>query len=717
MKPNLFYLWVVTLLIFSTSQHAFASNQEVKAQFTSAVIAIDGKAEQAWEKAEMQIISKSTDTLGQNVNGTLQVLWDGSLLYLFIKVNDPEISTDARQINNQDGVRVFIDLYNDKYPKFEEDDAEITINAKGEHRIVGTEATRLAEAATQPMLDSNGKQTGYSVEMAYHLGGIAQENGTKIGLEVGINNADTLSKKVTEQIFWSSNQNRGINDNSSWGTVVLQGFDGHATKALDRYSLKTNLKNAEELPSGIWQSEVELQQAIFRAKKALASKDQLTVDEANKQLTAAIAQLRRKGPYPDPYDLKPIYHLPDPFTFRDGHRVKNHEDWKQRAEEIKSLAEVYEYGLMPDQPEKVMASLEGTKLNVVVSDQGKTVNFDAQLFLPDSAHRKANTKLPVVLSIDFFTWRADTTFTNAGYALLSFRYTSVASDNTEHKGPFYELYPYDVTTGHDAGTLLAWAWGASRCIDALEFLSNQNDTVAGQLDLDKLVVTGFSRCGKASLLAGLFDERFGVVSPGASGSGGAAVFRYASFGNKAHQEAPYGNEYAWGTSPGCEVLGDRIRHQGWNANTMLARFLNPGRMYKTATYGYAERLPYDHHELLAAIAPRAVLITTAVDDYANNAEGDAIAYEGAKPVYDFLGVSDHLALNIRKIGETNPFGFGGGHWQSDQQKRNLIEFANNIFYSTPLSEKLQKEFYTNLYLPTFDKYYGGIPSMMPWWQQ
>ena len=54
--------------------------------------------------------------------------------------------------------------------------------------------------------------------------------------------------------------------------------------------------------------------------------------------------------------------------------------------------------------------------------------------------------------------------------------------------------------------------------------------------MNKLAVTGFSRWGKGALLAGLLDERFKVTHAGASGSGGAAPYRFM----------PFGHEYTWG---------------------------------------------------------------------------------------------------------------------------------------------------------------------------
>ncbi len=147
---------------------------------------------------------------------------------------------------------------------------------------------------------------------------------------------------------------------------------------------------------------------------------------------------------------------------------------------------------------------------------------------------------------------------------------------------------------------------------------------------------------------------------------------------------------------------------------MFSRFLNYDRIYETDTHGYGERLPYDHHEIIAAIAPRAVLVTTAVDDYANNAEGDSIGVEGAKPVFRFLKCEHKLGLNIRMPGEINPWGFEGGHWQSDGQIKNLIMFSDMVFFGTPLSEDRIKLFYSNPYLLAYEKYYEGLSVMMPW---
>jgi endo-1,4-beta-xylanase len=284
----------------------------------------------------------------------------------------------------------------------------------------------------------------------------------------------------------------------------------------------------------------------------------------------------------------------------------------------------------------------------------------------------------------------------------------VASDDGNHTGAFYTLYPYQLDRdGNDRGVLLAWAWGASRGVDALEYLAAHDPAYANLVDLKKLVVTGFSRWGKASLLAGFLDDRFQVTAPGGSGSGGAAPYRYDSYGNRPFRSAPYGNEYPWGRSTGAETLGDHVRHQTHNSNEMIRRFLNP-RMYQTNTWGYGDRLPFDHHEMIAAIAPRAVIIDNTNDDYADNAEGDSIGYEGAKAVYQFLGASQNLALDL--------FMGGGGHSLKPSQAANIVTFANFVLYGKPLPDDVKKQLTTDPYADagTYDKYYGGLKAMMPW---
>jgi len=709
---------ILLLLLTCSNLLAAADRTKLLSQFTTDSVIIDGQTEPVWDIAEsLPVAISMTANLSApapecKTSGTVRSLWDGAILYLLIDVNDTDITTTAKLPGDQDGVEIYGDFYNDKMPKNEEDDWLIRINCVGDVTGSGAYQERLQGSAVFAKTDSQGKPCGYVVELAIYIGGIPMQNGSKMGFEFCINDAVTLTQKCQYRIFWSDGNNKGLDDNSRWGVVKLSGWDGKTAKALDTFLLRAAIYKAEKLPRGIWVSETELDNALAAAKQTPAATKQKQIDHTAAQLDNALQALRRSGKYPDPFALKTVNSLPDPFTFFNGKKVVSVADWTARRAEILDLAQYYEYGYLPKPPQSVTAVVNDDKMTITVQDKGVTAAFEAVLTIPTVRQCGKSGPYPVIVSIDFWPQKANPVFLKAGYAVLSIIYTSVASDNYDRQGAFYELYPYNVTTGHDAGTLLAWAWGASRAVDALTWLTQNDAAYKNKFALDKLVVTGFSRCGKAALAAGLFDERFGVVNPGASGCGGCAVYRYDSFGNTPHRSAPFGNVYDWGVSTGCEVLGDKTRHQGHNANEMLPRFLNPPRIYKTDTHGYAERLPYDHHEIIAAIAPRAVLITTANNDYANGAEGDCIGLEGAKPVYQFLGVPANLALNIRTSGENSPW--GGGHFQDDAQIANLVHFADMVFFGVPLTEELQSKFYTNPYLSTFDKYYGELEKMMPW---
>jgi endo-1,4-beta-xylanase len=680
----------------------------IKAKTTKHII-VDGLIDIAWAKAQPYAIQKlqqqHADSLLPmlNTSASAKFLAKDGLLYVLVQVQDSDIFIGPRP-NDADAVEVFLDYYNDKFPKYEEDDQQFRLTTNATYTSIGATPERLFAHA----IKKNDK--GYNVEFAIELGGKNLKKGSKYGIEIAVCDASNINKKLNYKLLLAHQQHNGINNSSLWATLTL------AQKKLaqpDSFGLQQQINYAQNLPVEIWQNLGALNAAIANAKTALLKKNKANTAKAQTALEQSIKNLRRSGPMPDPYDLPEILHLPNPFAMANGNIITSPSQWPSRVAELRIQVEYYEYGHMPAQPEKVTASYETQRLQITVQNAGKSSTFAAKLTLPTSPPPAGASSYPVIVGIDFFDGPPPAPFLEAGYAVLSFVYRTVASDNMLHQGTFYDLYPYNVAKGHDYGTLLAWAWGASRCVDALYALQKEGVPDAIKLDLSKLTVTGFSRCGKAALCAGFFDERFGLVSPGASGCGGAAVYRYASFSNTPNRQANFGNTYSWGTSFGAEVLGDKVRHQGHNANQMLGRFLSQDRMYKTKTHGYANRLPYDHHQIIAAIAPRAVLITTATDDYSNNAEGDAIGFEGAKPVFEFLGVLQNLALNLRTTNQPHPR-FGGGHWLSEEQQQNLVTFANQVFYKIPITKVLAKKLYENPYQDTFDTYYGGLKAMMPW---
>jgi endo-1,4-beta-xylanase len=752
-------LWPVTgagMLFAGLVSTALASTPPIpgdslQAQFSARPIVVDALVDEAWSNAapasithayEPQLQSRSADCPAM---GTVRAMWDGALLYLLISVSDPQRDSAVRDPNQRDGVEFWVDHFNDKAAKFQEDDGTFTITAPPTAFVANRPQNTLYDNVTSRYLKayaSAATATGYNVEIAWQIGEHARVNGTRLGFDFAINDSNTHGRRQW-RVFWNSPAGgRSVNDSTGWGTVVLAGHAGEPLP-LDTFLLTRNLAKAIGRTPGIWRDESDIHQAIRAATAALQSQDQATVDAANAGLDAALRGLRRSGPYPDPLDLPEVRHLHDPFEFRDGQRVRTRADWNRRREEIKSLMQYYEFGVMPAKPQTLTATSitngEARNITIRMSDKGRNASFAARLSLPTAEQAAAAGKsapFPVIVSLDFTLSDGDPNYLAAGYAVLSIPAREVRSDNVANTGPIFDLYPYDVAKGTDFGSLLGWAWGASRAVDALEYLvvndPNYSVKLAGRstplVALNKLAVTGFSRMGKGALLTGMLDERFAVTHAGASGSGGAAPYRFV----------PFGTFYSWGFTRGSETLGDHMRHQTHNSNEMMRRFLNDTvpmglqpRMYLTQSRGYGERLPFDHHLEIAAIAPRAVLIANTNDDYGNNAEGDAIGVLAARPVFEFLGAGDKLALDIH-MG-------GGGHSIKLPQRHNFVRFLDYVLYGkplpgsvppgdsteTPTDVQLRRDPYATGGIDAngkpgasvYDIYYGGVSQMMPWLDQ
>jgi len=728
------------------------TNNVLHAQFVSSYLEVDGEMEPAWNDARPVRLTHVYNPAMTGapdapcpIEGELRAAWHGGTLFLLVSVTDPVVSTRGDPISNRDGVEFWIDHFNDKKPKFEEDDGTLTI-AAGEHEFTANRAqneiypnvtTRyLGGRASAIQRNAAGVVTGYNVEISWNLGEHARANGAELGLDVGINEASSTNTRQC-RLFWNpASRERTTNDNREWGTLILEGYDGSSWMSPDWFMFAVNRSKARSLArNDIWRDVKALNAALANANGVKMSPTQRELDSANLALERAIRGLRRQGPYPDPFDLPEIRQLPDPFRFFDGRKVKSVADWNRRREEIKDLMQYYEFGRMPAKPALTVVSHSAPPprqlrhLEIQLYQAGRTGRMEAQLALPTAEQASAAGKsapFPVIVSLDREMRAERPIYLDAGYAVLSVATSRVHSDDVAHTGAIFDLYPYDVAagqeigTGRDIGSLVGWAWGVSRAVDALESLVANDPAYRNLLDLDKLAVTGFSRWGKGALLTGMLDERFKVTHAGASGSGGAAPYRFM----------PFGNEYAWGSTTGSEVLGDHMRHQTHNSNEMMRRFLNDtipstvqGRMYLTKTHGYGERLPFDHHLEIAAIAPRAVLIANTNDDYGNNAEGDSIGYEAAMPVFEFLGAKDKLALDL--------YMGGGGHSLKTSQQHNFVRFLDYVLFDIPLPHTAPPgdatqtptdlQLRTNPYLKgtkdggnVYDAYYGGFDAMMPW---
>ena len=99
---------------------------------------------------------------------------------------------------------------------------------------------------------------------------------------------------------------------------------------------------------------------------------------------------------------------------------------------------------------------------MTVVDKGKTLTFTAKITLP----KTGKAPYPAIIGMGG-SWINNDELAKQEIALIQFPNNEIAEQlngGSRGKGKFYEVYGSD----HSAGALLAWAWGVSRLIDALE---------------------------------------------------------------------------------------------------------------------------------------------------------------------------------------------------------------------------------------------------------
>lgn len=360
--------------------------------------------------------------------------------------------------------------------------------------------------------------------------------------------------------------------------------------------------------------------------------------------------------------------LPDPFAWAGGKgRSTRFSDWERRRNEIKAEIEHYEIGTKPVRPSSITAtySAADSSLKVVVTVNGKTLTLTSQVILPQGkgpfpgviGMNSANGSLPADI------------FTSRNIARIRFSHNQVTTYNApKNTDPFYQLYP---ELSGASGQYSAWAWGVSRLIDGLELVQ-----ASLLIDLKHLAVTGCSYAGKMALFAGAFDERIALTIPQESGGGGAPAWRVS------------------------ETMGD-VEKLGMTSH----------QWFKSSMFQYAglnvSRLPYDHHELMAMVAPRALLVTANTDYNWLSNQAAYVSARATREIYRALGVSDRMGFYIDG---------GHGHCAIPTSQRPAIEaFVDKFLLGKSVNtDTVTINPYPNVDYQTWYQWWGtGKPFFAP----
>ncbi|MBI4892704.1 MAG: acetylxylan esterase [Acidobacteria bacterium] len=348
------------------------------------------------------------------------------------------------------------------------------------------------------------------------------------------------------------------------------------------------------------------------------------------------------------------YALPEALKLNSGKPVKDAKTWtKVRRPEVIRLIEENWFGHAPGRPKEMSFEVTdaGTpayggkalrrQVTIRFTKDGRGPSMDLLLHLPANAQGR----VPVLLNMSFFAnnlavtdsgvkvgrrWDRNTKtqvpaepppppaagaparprfpgfpveqFLAAGIGVATFNKDDLAPDfpGSEAmgvKGLYLKAGQAKPGDG-EWGAIAAWAWGASRALDYLQ-------TDRG-VDAKRVAIHGVSRLGKTALWAGASDERLAMVIASCSGEGGAAIARRNYGETLAHMAEPTRFPYQFAAN--------------------YAKFS-----------GKVNEWPVDANLLLAAIAPRPLLLQTGSTDKWSDPYGEFLAAVAAGPVYELLG--------------------------------------------------------------------------------
>ena len=308
---------------------------------------------------------------------------------------------------------------------------------------------------------------------------------------------------------------------------------------------------------------------------------------------------------------KPQTDLPNPLLMNDGQTlVSDLSQWTVRRQEISQMIQQYGIGQKPEvSPEDVKARMKGDTLIVDVTVNGESLTLKSCLHYPTVGQPPyalmigtSRLSLPKAL------------FENRPIAVMNFHedqvndYSQWRPHHERGEHPFDRLYPELKANG----AYSEWAWGMSRLIDGLEQLGPEQT----KIDVKRIGVSGCSYAGKMALFCGAFDERIALTIAQEPGGGGAASWRY-----NCHVDS-------------VENL-DRTDYH-WFLESQLEQF------HGDSVY----LMPYDHHELVSMVCPRALLMLGNTDYRWLADEAAYVSMNAARKVWQKLGIADRIGYSI-----------------------------------------------------------------------
>lgn len=325
----------------------------------------------------------------------------------------------------------------------------------------------------------------------------------------------------------------------------------------------------------------------------------------------------------------------------------------QSRERMLEILQREEYGYIPPRPEQQTFAVQEkifpnfcagkavcNKVTANCMINGEAFSFPFYATLPTDGR-----KHPFFVQVNFRDSVPDRLqpteeLIDNGFAVLSFGYQDVTSDDEDMTNGLAGVLYKDGKRGEsDAGKIAMWAWAIQRVMDYAE-------TLKDVLDLDAAIVCGHSRLGKTALLAAALDERFAFAYSNDSGCSGAALSR---------------------GKQGETIKDICERFPYWFCENYKKYMDNEDNM------------PFDQHFLAAAIAPRRVLIGSAVEDKWADPVSEMLCCVAAGPAFSNGFVHEDRLAEAGDMFLEGDIGYQmrrGSHFFSREDWLKLIQFVN-----------------------------------------
>ena len=284
-------------------------------------------------------------------------------------------------------------------------------------------------------------------------------------------------------------------------------------------------------------------------------------------------------------------------------------DWEARRRELLDILAHEEYGYLPPKLGAVTGRVVSTEKKVAsghaivdrveidVPTEKGTFTFPINLIVPNNGH-----KVPVFVLINFRPDLYDMYYpleeiVDNGFALAVIYYDDVTTDDEDMENGLAGMFTRNAD-GTGFGKISLWAYAASRVLDYLE--------TRDEIDTEHAAVIGHSRLGKTALWCGANDVRFKYVISNDSGCSGAAY--------------------------------ERDKHEGAETIKIITGAFPFWFCENFMKYvGHESERNFDQHFLLAASAPRYVLINSASRDLWADPMSEQLSCIGASPAWEING--------------------------------------------------------------------------------